>query len=367
MLYIHIPFCHSKCSYCDFYSMPGGKDKIYPYVGSLIRELDLRREEIKSEFKTIYIGGGTPSILPRDAAEKLFRELAKRTNITDLDEFTVEVNPEDVTDELIRFYIDNGVNRISMGIQSFNADELSVINRRHSPKTAVNAIETIIRSKLNYSCDLIYGLPGQTIASWKKSLDTLLSYVLPHFSAYMLSYEPGTKLNALRSMGKIEEATEDTIISMYQILCDEARRHGYDHYEISNFGLPGKHAIHNSRYWTSTPYLGIGVSAHSYDGTIRRYNPSNITEYIKSINNWKSAYIVETESENEKFNDIIITSLRTSSGLDTDKLSDSQRHYILKVSAPLINNGALVINGSRIFIPEDKWLTADDTMRRLII
>lgn len=366
MLYIHIPFCHSKCIYCDFYSMPGGKDKIHPYVDAIISELDLRRGEIKSEFKTIYIGGGTPSILPRDAVEKLFKELNKRINVTDLDEFTIEVNPEDVTHDLINFYIDYGVNRISMGIQSFDAGELSVINRRHSPETAIKAVECIINSKLNFNCDLIYGLPCQTAVSWKKSLDTLLSYEPPHFSAYMLSYEPGTKLNALRSTGRIKETPEDMIIEMYHILCEKSSRNGYDHYEISNFGRPGMHAIHNSRYWTSTPYLGIGASAHSYDGSVRRYNPSNINSYINSINAGENAYAVEAESEDEKFNDVIITALRTSSGLDINTLTDTQKQYLMETSVPLINRGMLAIDGSRIFIPEEKWLTADDIMRRLI-
>ncbi len=367
MLYIHIPFCHSKCIYCDFYSMPGAENRMERYTEAIVSELDMRRNEIDKEFSTIYIGGGTPSVLPRELSVKLFNRIAERVHVDTLEEFTVEVNPEDVTRDLLNFYIDHGVNRISMGIQSFNDTELKIINRRHSSDDAVKAIELIAESGLSFSCDLIYGLPEQSVESWYASLTRLLYYDPGHFSSYLLSYEPGTRLNAMRSKGIVKEASEETITEMYSILCDEASRRGYDHYEISNFGKPDRHAIHNSRYWNGTPYLGLGASAHSFDGKLRRYNPLNVNSYMQQIEEGKVAYIIEQETDDEQFNDLIITSLRTSDGLNLSTLPERRQRYLTPIIKQLINRGAILQNGTNIYIPEDKWLIADDIMRRLII
>lgn len=374
-LYIHIPFCHSKCSYCDFFSAPAMLKRQKEYITSLHRELELRINEVATPFSTIYIGGGTPSILDSETLQLLFNGLSTHIN-SEVKEFTVEVNPEDVTEELIETFISYGVNRISMGVQSFDDDTLKLISRRHNSQKAANSISIIKSFGLNYSCDLIYGLPTNNTHRtsndiFKDSLEQLLSFSPPHISAYLLSYEQGTKIYSLREKGIVSELSEDKAGEAYTFLCNTLRNAGYKHYEISNFAIPGKEAIHNSNYWNFTPYLGLGCSAHSFDGKHRRYNPNSIPKYISSIlNNSQTVFITEVTDEVERYNDIIITSLRTATGLDSLIIENTfpefiQNHFN-KESKKLISSGILCKNGSTIFIPEKYWLTSDYVLRNLI-
>ncbi|MGM9847078.1 MAG: radical SAM family heme chaperone HemW [Muribaculaceae bacterium] len=374
-LYIHIPFCQSKCAYCDFFSAPSMLTKQKDYIKALLKELELRKNEVPNPFSTIYIGGGTPSILDSETLNLLFAGLSSYIN-DNIKEFTIEVNPEDVSENLIKTFSANGVNRISMGIQSFDDDTLKLISRRHNSQKAANAINIIKSFNLNFSCDLIYGLPSDN--SHKKSndlfeysLDKLLSFAPPHISAYLLSFEKGTQIYSQREKGLISEISDEEAEEAYKYLCDTLRNAGYNHYEISNFALPGKEALHNSNYWNYTPYLGLGCSAHSFDGTLRRYNPNNIPQYISSIlNNNKTIFITEETDDIERYNDLIITSLRTAAGLNIKLIENSFpefiQEYFHKESRKMISSGLLLIKKNVIYIPEDNWLTSDYILRNLI-
>lgn len=372
-LYIHIPFCHSKCAYCDFYSLGSPVEGLMNrYVDALILEWRARIAELGNErVATIYIGGGTPSILPIPLLAKLIDALATDIDIRQVFEFTIEVNPEDLTPEWLDAVTSLGVNRVSMGVQSFSNDELRAVSRRHNAKRALEALYTLSSAGINYSADLIYGLPGQTLASWKRNVDRLLAFNPPHFSAYLLSYEEGTRLYAQLMRGDVEEASEDLALAMYSYLCEASASAGYRHYEISAFALPGNEAKHNSSYWDYTPYIGLGCSAHSFSPAgIRQFNAPNLMEYLRKIENNSLAVEIDEETETDRINDYIITSLRTDKGLNLEFLrhkwgSDARKHMEDLMSNHL-SAGRLNANGSYISIPERYWLTADSILRELI-
>lgn len=354
-LYIHVPYCHSKCAYCDFYSTARTVDP--RYTATILDEYSRRRGELTEPVETVYFGGGTPSILPEDDLRLLLRRFA-RLNPT---EFTVEVNPEDVSDRLCRLLADCGVNRVSMGIQSFDARELKTIGRRHSPDDALRALERLRSAGLeNISGDLIFGLPGQTLQSWERSLGRLLGLGLPHFSAYLLSYEEGTRLFRWLEAGRVEEASEEFVTEMYRLLIGEARRGGYSHYEISNYSLPGREALHNTNYWRSRPYLGLGPGAHSFDGLVRRYNPSSLKEYLESGGR---ITLVDDEDETSRINDRIITALRTREGLDVATVPPS----VLDAGRPWLAEGHMLLTDGRLSIAEPSLLISDRILTDLII
>lgn len=366
MLYIHIPFCHSKCAYCDFYSSSRLNVDKESYVDALISEFDMRHDEIAA-YPTVYIGGGTPSSLSDNNVAKLIDGIARHISIDTLKEFTIEMNPEDVTAERLNFYKSLGITRVSMGVQSFNDNELKRVGRRHSGKDAITAVETLKLSRLNFSCDLIYGLPEQTAASWQNSILKLFEFEPPHFSAYLLSYEEGTALWRMREKRLITEADEDTVYQYYDILTRLAAENGYEHYEISNFAKPGKRAIHNSGYWDSIPYVGIGASAHSFDGNLRRYNPSDAQSYVETILSGKQYAVTETENEADRTNDIIITRLRTDRGISIDDIPAEFQSLFSHQATIAINNGYLKQENNRFIIPESQWLIADAVMRDLLV
>ena len=347
----------------------------HEYIQALLCELKLRCNEVPTPFDTVYIGGGTPSILDKTSITTLLAGIKPYIS-TDFREFTVEVNPEDVSEDFIETLIAGGVNRISMGVQSFDDDTLRMVSRRHSSTCAIDAINIIKKYGLNYSLDIIYGLPTghenvSMINTFEYSLNKLLSFEPPHFSAYLLSYEQGTKMYFMREKGVIKEATEEEATQMYSLLCNIARSHGYNHYEISNFAKSGSEAVHNSKYWAGMPYLGIGCSAHSYDLSLRRYNPNNIPQYIRSLNDFgKTVFETEILTPEDKYNDFIITSLRTNAGLDLDKLNHLMPSYLTDyfkhTIEPLFASGQLIKLNNHIYIPENQWLVSDSIMRDLM-
>ncbi len=329
---------------------------------ALAREFALRRDEA-GEISTIYFGGGTPSILPIDLLAELIEDLPT----ANLKEFTLEANPEDVTIEKAKAWRKLEIDRISMGVQSLNDAELKIIGRRHTATEAIRATERLRDAEFdNYSLDLIYGLPGQSLKSWEKSVDGALALQPKHISAYSLTYEPRTRISAMLKKGQIKEASEDETIAYYKLLCEKLAEKGFRHYEISNFALPGYEAKHNSSYWDSTPYLGLGPSAHSFDGSLRRINPANLKEYIDKIEAGVTAYAIEEETSDNRFNDILITRLRTAQGLDLHKIKDSRREQLLRDANPYLDSGSLVINGSHLSIPEEHWLISDHILTDLI-
>ncbi len=369
-IYIHIPFCHSKCSYCDFYSipMPGLKSD---YIKALVKELEiwLQKKEVQGiVWDTVYIGGGTPSIL---ALEELLT-IVKALPLKNVKEFTIEANPEDVNDEWASAVKSFGINRVSIGIQSFSDEELKLVGRNHTSKQAVQALHVLRKNGIeNISADLIYGLPGQTFESWKSSLDSLLAFKPEHISSYALSYEPGTRLYAQRNTGKISETDDDTINCMYDYLINITSEHGFDHYEISNFGLPARHSRHNSSYWTFTPYLGVGAAAHGFIGNTRYANPWNIKKYIDTIMTGELIAEKEDLTPDDIYNEYLMVSLRTSEGLlfpRVIELTDHEHYEFLKKGIQKINHEGLIIPTlSGIRIPENNWMVSDAIIRDLMI
>ena len=372
-LYIHIPFCRSKCAYCDFFSAParGGDNGLYErYTDALLAEWRMRKNELPSLPSTIYLGGGTPSLLPMPVLKRLMDALLAEIPRRTLLEATIEANPEDVTPRWLEGIHKAGFNRVSIGIQSFDASELAAVERRHSPLDSIRALTTLAENGWNHSADLIYGLPGQTLESWCRNLDRLLAFRPPHLSAYLLSYEPGTRLYARMAAGKVAETDEDTAQQMYDYLCRRTAEEGYLHYEISNFALPGRHAIHNSAYWNLTPYLGLGCSAHSLDkDSVRRYNPLSVKEYIHTLLSAPAriAARVDPETPSNRFNDLVITALRTSAGLRKDAIPDTFRTEFQVNLRPLLASGAVTDLGDSYAIPASRWLTADSILRDLIV
>lgn len=356
-LYVHIPFCHSKCAYCDFFSTPRRYDT-GAYVSALLAELGERRCEIAEPFSTIYIGGGTPSSLPLADLNRLVTSLP----LDSVEEYTIEVNPEDVTPDFIRWLKDSPVTRVSMGVQSFVDSELKAVGRRHSSAQAREALGKLMDSGLNVSADLIYGLPLQTPQSWHSSLTELLDFRPNHISCYTLSYEPGTALTRRLEAGKIKECGEEELCEMYASLCRLSANAGYEHYEIANFALPGFRSRHNSSYWTFAPYLGLGPGAHSFDGRLRRVNPHDIARYIAQ--GGLGFAVPEEETSTEQANDFIMVALRTSDGLSIDSLrrrfGDSVAARALKTAERLVAEGRMTKTPDGLYrIAEEQWLTGD--------
>lgn len=302
----------------------------------------------------------------------MLAELVEHISPTSLEEMTIEANPEDVTPEWVDAVTDIGFDRISMGVQSFDDEQLALIGRRHTGQQALAAARLIKSAGMKFNLDLIYGLPGQDIDSWKRNLDTALGIMPGHLSAYLLSYEEGTRLWAMRESGKLTETDDDTVFKMYEILASTSRTCGYRHYEISNFAQPGCEAVHNTNYWLGKPYIGLGVSAHSFDGRRRRINPISINKYITSLLQGETAYTIDEEDEIDRLNDMIITRLRTDTGLSLteikDRFGEAYAKSLLNAAKPLLESGKLAQSTpGTIAIPESEYLRSDAIMRELII
>lgn len=361
-IYVHVPFCHSKCAYCDFYSIANHKQMSH-YVQAVAKEWDARKHELASEpIHTLYFGGGTPSMLDLND----FASLADLFPLKNITEFTIEANPEDISEYAIKQWIKAGVNRVSMGVQSLIDSELATIGRRHKAVDALEAISRLHNNGIeNISCDLIYGLPGQTPASWQYSLEKLIDTGLSHLSAYCLSYERGTRLYSMLQRGIVTEADDETINKMYDALCSTASKAGFEHYEISNFALPGMHSRHNSSYWDYTPYLGLGPGAHSLgaDG-LRRYVPGNLNNYLAAP---EDSAVIDEEDATDRFNDLLLISLRTARGLNLTEIPDIFKTELEKAAEEFLIKGLLICKGNTWRIPEAHWLISDSIIRALFI
>ena len=342
-IYIHVPFCQKRCIYCDFYSTTCGLEWKRSYVSALKREMLLRRTEIDaSRVPSLYIGGGTPSQLPASLLLEMFQAIADNFTLADDAEVTIEVNPDDVTPQLIDTLRQTSVNRISMGVQTFSDELLRFLNRRHTSAQALRAVQLFREAGYdNISLDLIYGLPSQTLEDWKHDVQQLLSLDVPHISAYALSYEEGTPLSKMLADGSVEETSDELSWQMYEYLMNEAKASGMVHYEISNFAKPGMCAKHNSRYWDGSPYLGLGPGAHSYDGeNIRRSNDMSLKDYIQASAD--VPHETEVLTPEERYDELVMTRLRTVRGLAFDLLTPEQKSYCLQMAEPHILNGSLL-------------------------
>lgn len=362
-IYLHVPFCHVKCSYCDFYSV-ANTSRTEAYVQAVREEFAVRKHELGGEaLCTLYFGGGTPSMLSFEH----FRDLAQLLYSDGVEEFTVEANPEDVTPERVAMWVSCGVNRVSLGVQSLVDEELKAVGRRHSADDALRAIATIKAGGIhNISGDLIYGLPHQTEETWIYSLESLLASGITHLSAYCLSYEEGTRLYLQRQRGQLTEASEELIAKMYAILCDVSKAHGFEHYEISNFALHGYRSAHNSSYWDGrTPYLGLGPGAHSLDWQgVRRYVPSSLRLYTDDSTR---EAVAEDETELDRANDTLITALRTADGLDLHRIPPRYHSKLMHNAQKWIKSGVLLQRGEKLTIPEEHWLVSDACLRDLML
>lgn len=316
-IYIHIPFCKKRCTYCDFYTEVAPQ-LIPNLIDSIVKELQIRKDYLQNEIiHTIYFGGGTPSILNKSQFELIFDAIYKMYNVADDAEITFEANPDDLTTDFLESVRLLPFNRISIGIQSFDDADLKRINRRHSGKEACDAVKNAQNAGFsNISIDLIYGLPNQTLAAWEKQIDTAFTLNVQHISAYGLTYEEGTALWKQREKGLVKTVDDDSMNDMYLLLIEKVKQNGFEAYEISNFSLPNHRSQHNTSYWKQQPYIGIGPSAHSYNLTSRQWNVSSITTYIKAIAENGIFFESETLSTNDRYNDFIMVSLRTSDGID---------------------------------------------------
>lgn len=369
-IYVHIPFCASRCSYCDFYSTLRLNEVGEAYVEALINEAQLRKDELQGEkVKTLYLGGGTPSQLPVSLLSRLLNGLGKIFDLNGVEECTVEANPDDVTPEWCAALPSLGVNRVSMGVQSFEDDILRNIGRRHTASQVMAAVSYLRQSGItNISIDLIYGLPGQTLASWTDTVNRAISLEPSHISAYGLTYEPGTRLWYQRERGEITEVPEEQCLEMYKILVERLEDAGFEHYEISNFALPGFRSRHNSSYWNDTPYLGLGAAAHSYDGQVRRVNPPDLAGYIASLQTGKTCFEEECMMRWERYDERVMLGLRTSVGVDAEQLrkdfgEEALRHFV-REAQPHIDNGRLCLVDNSHYVLTDKGIMLSDAVIR---
>jgi len=315
-LYIHIPFCRKACNYCNFHFSTSLK-QINEMVSSIAKEMEIRAKEIDEEINTIYFGGGTPSLLHINLLETLMNSARKHYNINDQAEITLEANPDDIDLEKAEAWKALGINRFSIGIQSFADENLKWMNRAHNAKQSITAIDIIKQTGFtNYSIDLIYGTPGQSMEGWVKDLRTAFELGVPHLSCYALTVEEKTALNSLIQRGELLGVNQDEQADRFETLMQLAADAGYHHYEISNFALPGYESKHNSAYWEGVVYLGFGPSAHSFDGNKRKWNISNNNAYIKSLTNHVLPHKEETLSKKDVLNEYIMTALRQSKGIE---------------------------------------------------
>lgn len=370
-IYLHIPFCKKRCIYCDFFSTTCKEQKT-AYIRALCHELTDRKDYLKGEpIETIYLGGGTPSQLAKEDFEAIFSHIYKVYKVTPNAEITLEANPDDLTSEYISMLRTFPFNRISMGIQTFQETTLKQLQRRHTADQAIRAFQGCRTAGFqNISIDLMYGLPGETLTSWKKDLKQALSLHPEHISAYHLIYEEGTPLWKLREQHKVEEADEDLSVSLFGTLIDELTTAGYEHYEISNFCRPGKYSRHNTSYWRGIPYLGCGPSAHSFNGTTREWNVSSIDLYIKGIEENRRDFETENLDQTTRYNEFIITTIRTVWGTPIEKLKQEFGNelweYCRKMSAPYLKNGKLEVHEGALRLTREGIFISDSIMSDLL-
>ena len=373
-LYIHIPFCASRCIYCGFYSttLMELRDR---YVDALCHEMALRQEALVQQglplpsLDTIYIGGGTPSQLSPRHLKILFDHINKvfSNNAT---EVTIEMNPDDVTEEYAHALSQLPVNRVSMGAQTFDDTRLRFLNRRHNAQQVPQAVKTLREAGIsNISIDLMYGFPGETIDNWQDDITKALDLGVEHLSAYCLMIEEGTVLYEKMRNGENErmrECDEELERQKYYTLTERLKAAGYEHYEISNFALPGRRSRHNSSYWTDLPYIGLGAAAHSYDGRSRCWNVADIRQYINGIENGSPVIDQEWLNDDSRYNDRVMLSLRTCEGIDLSTLQPADRTYLLSLAQKYIDNRLLTAEGDHLRLSNEGLFVSDMIMSDLM-
>ena len=364
-IYIHIPFCRKLCSYCDFYHVMSG-DEIPAFLNALNKEMEFRKDYLGREtVSTIYLGGGTPSVLTADQTGAILDRIRENFIIADENEITIEVNPDDVTGEYMKELRKTGINRVSIGVQSWRDEDLRFLNRRHDAKQSENAINSALNAGFtNVTIDLIYGIPGLSSQAWAENLDKSFSTAISHLSAYHLTIEPGTVFGKQKAKGLFSEIDEEESNLQFSILNEKAAEAGFICYEISNFGKPGFFSIHNTNYWKQVPYLGLGPSAHSFNRYSRQWNIPDVKKYIRFAGTDHQVTEMEELSIKMKFNEYIMTSLRTMWGVDLDYIEQAFEKegydYVMNTAGKYINYGLMRQEKNTLVLTDQGMMISDN-------
>ena len=371
-LYVHIPFCSSRCVYCGFYSTTGLELR-ERYVDAVCKEISFRSENIevggeRPQIGTVYLGGGTPSQLTISQLQQIFDTIYIYNKVENDAEVTIEMNPDDVNKETAEALQKLPVNRISMGAQTFSDERLRFLRRRHNASQVKEAVETLRQAGFkNISIDLMYGFPNQTLEEWKTDIEKALELDVEHISTYCLMYEEGTALYKLLEQGKVAEIDEERERKMYYTLIERLEAAGYEHYEISNFARKGYRSRHNSSYWRGIPYIGVGAAAHSYDIKTRSWNVADIKKYIEAMEQGKRPYEEEVIDADTRYNDAITVALRTKEGLDLTTLPDNQRRYCIANAKQHIDANLLRLADNHLALTKEGLFVSDMVMSDLMI
>ena len=362
-IYIHIPFCRKACHYCNFHFSTTLQRRT-EMVEAMRREIALIAPPIPETVDTVYFGGGTPSLLEPEELSELMKTIHRYFRIAEDAEVTLEANPDDIQPEKISVWTSLGINRLSIGIQSFREDDLIWMNRAHDAYQARQCID-IARTGgiVNLSIDLIYGTPGLTDAAWHENMSIATTLGIPHLSCYALTVEPGTALDTMIRQRKRTAPASETQAEQFLMAMDRLGEAGYEHYEISNFARPGMRSRHNSAYWQGIPYIGIGPSAHSYDGQDRKWNVANNAAYINALQEGRIPFEAETLTNSQRLNEYVMTSLRTIEGMDMRRIretwGEAVAERILRDAAPFLTTGKLETNKSSVTLTREGKLFAD--------
>ena len=371
-IYIHIPFCRQACRYCDFYFSVSLKymDK---FVDVLVEEIRLKGETSPGRsLESLYLGGGTPSILSTKHLDKIISAIHRYHSFVEHSEWTIECNPDDLNPGLINYLLETGFNRLSIGIQSFHEKDLKIMRRSHNARQAETSVRLASSGGFDLiSMDLIYGIPGQSLSEWDENIDLALSLPLSHLSAYHLTFEPGTVFDHWRKKGRLTPTPEEESLEQYRILREKMRMAGFDHYELSNFCREGAVSKHNMLYWSGKPYLGLGPSAHSFDGDRRSWNVSSLKTYIELLASGKEIHQTEELTVHERYHDYLITSLRTRWGADPDYIEYSfgahYRRHFEKQAQVFIESGSMLNASGSLIIEPGQWMITDHILRALFM
>ena len=363
-LYFHIPFCKSRCYYCDFYSCTSLAKKT-SLLRMLQQEMTLHRNFFGEEpLRSLYFGGGTPSLCRPEEIGELIRHAGELWDLSRVEEVTLEANPDDLTGNYLQALRAQGVNRLSIGIQSFRDEDLRWMHRRHDAATARETVRLARQAGFdNLTIDLIYGLPNMTLETWADNLQQAIDLEVEHISAYHLTLEPGTVFGRRAARGELTPADEQAGSEQFRLLCDQLGAAGFEHYELSNFARPGRQAVHNSGYWFGEPYLGVGPSAHSYDGKrLRRWNCANLERYLQETP-LNRQYETETLSDIDLYNEYLMTRLRTARGADLRELEKSfgahKLRYFEERAAKFLDTGLMVRTGECYRLREAAFFVSD--------
>lgn len=371
-LYIHIPFCKKRCNYCDFYKECGGtKEELEKYIVAAEKEMEYRRDFLAGDpVRSIFFGGGTPSLYAPEKLQQLIDKARSLWDLSDLREVTIEANPDDITEEYLEALAKTDVNRLSFGVQSFVDRDLELLGRRHNAEQAYNAIK-LAREKgfNNISIDLIYGIPGQSTREWDTNLMRAIVSGVDHVSAYHLSIEPGTKFYEMVAAEELSPVDEASSEMQYALVNKFFAQAGFDHYEISNYArTPEMRSLHNYSYWSGERYLGIGPSAHSYDGDTRIFVVSSLDKYLAGVGT-DAIYTYEKLNETERYNEYLMVSLRTFEGIRRDTMTNKFGVETLLAfeydAEKFVRNGLLMREDNRYYIPSDKFFVSDSIIRDL--